>query len=88
MVSSKTNIAAIAGMAAGPLLAVVAVVGTVAQPDGFNFIEHPTSDLGADTANLAWFSNLTARRHHRSRNQSGPTTLAPAGVENPKEVDR
>jgi rhamnose transport system permease protein len=40
------------------------------------------------TSVLAWFSNLTARRHHRSRNQSGPTTLAPAGVENPKEVDR
>jgi rhamnose transport system permease protein len=40
------------------------------------------------TSVLAWFSDLTARRHHRSRNQSGPTTLAPAGVENPKEVDR
>jgi Protein of unknown function (DUF998) len=50
--------AAIAGMAAGPLLAVVAVIGTVAQPDRFDFVEHPTSDLGADTANLAWFSNL------------------------------
>ena len=40
------------------------------------------------TSVLAWFSDLTARRHNRSRNQSGPTTLAPAGVGNPKEVDR
>ena len=40
------------------------------------------------TSVLAWFSDLTARRHNRGRNQSGPTTLAPAGVGNPKEVDR
>jgi rhamnose transport system permease protein len=40
------------------------------------------------TSVLAWFSDLNARRHHRSRNRSGPTTLAPAGVGNPKEVDR
>ncbi len=40
------------------------------------------------TSVLAWFSNLNARRHSRSRNRSGPTTLAPAGVGNPKEVDR
>jgi hypothetical protein len=45
-------------MAAGPLIAVVTVVGTLAQPDGFDVIEDPTSDVGADTANLAWFSNL------------------------------
>ena len=47
-----------AGMAAGPLVIVVGVIGTVAQPDGFDFVEHPTSDLGADTANMAGFSNL------------------------------
>jgi rhamnose transport system permease protein len=40
------------------------------------------------TSVLAWFSDLNARRHNRSRNQSGPTTLAPAGVGNPKEVNR
>ena len=40
------------------------------------------------TSVLAWFSDLNARRHNRSRNRSGPTTLAPAGVGNPKEVDR
>jgi rhamnose transport system permease protein len=40
------------------------------------------------TSVLAWFSELTARRSNRSRNQSGPTTLAPAGVGNPKEVHR
>jgi rhamnose transport system permease protein len=38
------------------------------------------------TSVLAWFSDLTARRSNRGRNQSGPTTLAPAGVGNPKEV--
>lgn len=50
--------AAIAGTVAGPLVLVIGVIGTVAQPDGFDFIKHPTSDLGADTANLAVFSNL------------------------------
>jgi hypothetical protein len=52
------KVAAIAGMVAGPLVLVVGVIGTVAQPEGFDFVEHPTSDLGADTANLAVFSNL------------------------------
>jgi rhamnose transport system permease protein len=40
------------------------------------------------TSVLAWFSDLNARRHHRSRNQSGPTALAPAASENPREVHR
>jgi len=40
------------------------------------------------TSVLAWFSDLSARRHNRGRNQSGPATLAPAGVGNPKEVNR
>jgi Protein of unknown function (DUF998) len=55
---SRLKVAAIAGMVAGPLVLVVGVIGSVAQPDGYDFVKHPTSDLGADTANMAAFSNL------------------------------
>lgn len=45
-------------MAAGPLILVSGVVGTLAQPDDFDVVRDPTSDLGADTANAAWFANI------------------------------
>jgi hypothetical protein len=44
-------------MLAGPVLLVASVAATLAQPDEFNFIDHATSDLGADTADAAWISN-------------------------------
>jgi hypothetical protein len=49
--------AAVCGMLAGPVLLVASVAATLAQPDEFSFIEHATSDLGADTANAPWISN-------------------------------
>jgi len=45
-------------MAVGPLILVSGVVGTLAQPDDFDVIRDPTSDLGADTANAAWLANI------------------------------
>lgn len=49
--------AAVCGMLAGPVLLVGSVAATLAQPDEFSFIEHATSDLGAETANAPWISN-------------------------------
>ena len=49
--------AAVCGMLAGPILLVASVAATLAQPDEFSFLDHATSDLGADTANAPWISN-------------------------------
>jgi hypothetical protein len=51
------QIAAICGMLAGPVLLVANLAGALAQPERFSFIHHPSSDLGADTADAAWVSN-------------------------------
>lgn len=48
---------AFCGMLAGPVLLGASWVATAAQPDEFSWIDHPTSDLGADTADAAWVSN-------------------------------
>jgi hypothetical membrane protein len=45
-------------MLAGPVLLAASWAATLAQPDEFDLINHPTSDLGADTADAAWVSNL------------------------------
>lgn len=49
---------ALCGILAGPVLLVANWTATLAQPDEFSLIHHPTSDLGADTAEAAWVSNL------------------------------
>jgi hypothetical protein len=49
---------AVCGMLAGPVALAASLAATLAQPDAFSIVHHPTSDLGADTAEAAWVSNL------------------------------
>jgi hypothetical membrane protein len=48
---------AFCGLLAGPVLIAASWVATLAQPDEFSWINNPTSDLGADTADARWVSN-------------------------------
>jgi len=50
-------VSAFCGMLAGPVLLAAGWAATLAQPDAFSIVHHPTSDLGADTAGAAWLSN-------------------------------
>jgi hypothetical protein len=49
---------AFCGILAGPVLIAASWAATIAQPDQFSWINDPTSDLGADTADARWVSNL------------------------------
>lgn len=48
---------AVGGILAGPVLIAASWAATLAQPDQFSWINNPTSDLGADTADARWVSN-------------------------------
>ena len=48
---------AVGGLLAGPLLVVCWIVAALAQSPGFSFINHASSDLGAQTANSPWIAN-------------------------------
>jgi hypothetical protein len=50
-------VAAVCGMLVGPLVLVPWALAAVVQPDEFSLVNHPSSDLGADTAAHAWISN-------------------------------
>ena len=43
---------AVCGMSAGPVLLAASWGATLAQPDESSFVDNPTSDLGADTADV------------------------------------
>jgi hypothetical protein len=51
------TVAAVCGLLVGPLVLVPWVLAAVVQPDEFSLVNHPSSDLGADTAPSAWISN-------------------------------
>jgi hypothetical membrane protein len=50
-------VSAICGLLAGPVLLVANWAGVLAQPDAYSFVNHASSDLGADTAEASWLSN-------------------------------
>jgi hypothetical protein len=51
------RVAAVCGLLAGPILVVFWIVAVLAQPRAFSFVNHASSDLGADTANSPWIAN-------------------------------
>jgi hypothetical protein len=50
-------ISAVCGLLAGPVLLIANWAGVLAQPDAYSFVNHASSDLGADTADVPWLSN-------------------------------
>jgi hypothetical protein len=51
------RISAICGLLAGPVVVASWIVAALAQPRAFSFVEHASSDLGAETADSAWIAN-------------------------------
>jgi hypothetical protein len=51
------RIPAVCGVLAGPVLVVFWIVALLAQPRTFSFVNHASSDLGADTADSPWIAN-------------------------------
>ena len=42
---------------AGPALVSFWIIAALAQPSGFSFVNHASSDLGAETADSPWIAN-------------------------------
>jgi len=51
------RVPAVCGLLAGPVVVVFWIIAVLAQPRDFSFMNHASSDLGADTANNAWIAN-------------------------------
>jgi hypothetical membrane protein len=52
------SVSAVSGLLAGPVLFITTGAAVLAQPDEFSVVNHPSSDLGAMTANNPWISNV------------------------------
>lgn len=57
MKPGAVRVSAVCGLLAGPVVVVFWVLAVLAQPRAFSFVNHASSDLGADTADSAWISN-------------------------------
>jgi hypothetical protein len=57
MEPGAVRVSAVCGLLAGPVVVVFWIVAVLAQPRAFSFVNHASSDLGADTADSAWISN-------------------------------
>jgi hypothetical protein len=51
------RISSICGLLAGPVVVAFWIVAVLAQPRAFSFVDHASSDLGAETADSAWIAN-------------------------------
>ena len=57
MGEKSLRIPAFCGLLAGPVLVMFWVVAVLAQPSAYSFVNHASSDLGADTAASPWIAN-------------------------------